>query len=176
MAFGVDVNSKNAVITQEQFIAVNCFLRYGTMPKQMIIETWLKMLDPQGYGKISKESYIDFFEKLARGRLTMINTIVSSSFAQMLAGHLEQKGCLNADTKELIMKILAKKLFDKEIDIELFNQTLKSISELEVPDSKPIQDFNFLDGLISTVSDDTKAGKAVRRMQEVLAKKISQAL
>jgi len=39
----------------------------------------------------------------------------------MLAGHLEQKGCLNADTKELIMKILAKKLFDKEIDIELFN-------------------------------------------------------
>jgi hypothetical protein len=81
MAFGVDVNSKNAVMTQEQFIAVNCFLRYGTMPKQMIIETWLKILDPQGYGKISKESYIDFFEKLARGRLTMINTIVSSSFA-----------------------------------------------------------------------------------------------
>jgi hypothetical protein len=39
----------------------------------------------------------------------------------MLSGHLEQKGCLNTDTKELIMKILAKKLFDKEIDIELFN-------------------------------------------------------
>jgi hypothetical protein len=48
----------------------------------MIIETWLKILDPYGYGKVPRDSYIDFFEKLARGRLTMINTIVSSSFAQ----------------------------------------------------------------------------------------------
>ena len=49
------------------------------------------------------------------------------------------------------MKVLAKKFYDKEIDIELFNQTLRSISELEVPDCKPIQDFNFLEGLIATV-------------------------
>ena len=124
------------------------------MPKQMIIETWLKILDPFGYGKLTKESYLDFFEKLARGRLTMINTIVSSSFAQQLSSFLEQKGCMNGDTKELMMKTLAKKLYDKEVDIELFNQTLRSVSELEVPDSRPIADFNFLDSLIDTVQDD----------------------
>ena len=45
---------------------------------------------------------------------------------------------MNGDNKEIMMKILAKKLYEKEIDIELFNQTLKSVSELEVPDSKPI--------------------------------------
>ena len=81
----------------------------------------------------------------------MINTIVSSSYAQQLSAFLDQKGCMNGDTKELMMKILAKKLYDKEIDIELFNQTLRSISELEVPDSRPIADFNFLDSLIDTV-------------------------
>ena len=63
------------------------------------------------------------------------------------------------------MKNLAKKLYDKEIDIELFNQTLKSISELEVPESKPIQDFNFLDGLIASVKDDSKTSKAVKKVQ-----------
>ena len=40
-------------------------------------------------------------------------------------------------------------MYDKEIDIEVFNQTLKSISELEVPESKGLADFNFLDGLIA---------------------------
>ena len=52
------------------------------MPKSMIIETWLKILDPNGFGKIPRDSYLDFFEKLARGRLTNVNTLVSSSFAQ----------------------------------------------------------------------------------------------
>ena len=81
-AFGVDINSKNAMVSQEQFIAVNCFLRYGTMPRLMIIETWIKILDPYGYGKLPRHFYMDFFEKLARGKLTLISTIVSSSFAQ----------------------------------------------------------------------------------------------
>ena len=51
-AFGVDVNGKNALITQQQYIAVNCFLRYGSMPKQMIIETWIKILDPYSLGRL----------------------------------------------------------------------------------------------------------------------------
>ena len=148
------------------------------MPKQMIIETWLKILDPFGYGKLSKESYLDFFEKLARGRLTMINTIVSSSFAQQLSAFLEQKGCMNGDTKELMMKFLAKKLYDKEIDIELFNQTLRSISELEVPNSRPIADFNFLDSLIDTVQDDKKkgGGNAFKKFKNTLGKGIASAV
>ena len=56
-----------------------------------------------GYGKLQKEFYIDFFEKLARGKLTLISTIVSSSFAQQIASFLEQKGCLNPETREIIM-------------------------------------------------------------------------
>jgi hypothetical protein len=95
-------------------------------------------LDPYGYGKIQKDFYIDFFEKLARGRLTMISTLVSSSFAQQLASFLEQKGCVNPDNKEILMSKLAKKLYDKEIDVEMFNKTLRSVAELDIPDSKPL--------------------------------------
>ena len=123
------------------------------MPKQMIIETWLHILDPYGYGRIQRQSYMDFFEKLARGKLTLISTIVSSSFAQQIVSFLEQKGCLNPETGELIMKELARRFADKEIDIELFNQTLRSVNDLDVPESKPITDFTFLEELIATIDN-----------------------
>jgi hypothetical protein len=58
------------------------------------------------------------------------------------------KGCINPDTREIIMAKLTKKLMDKEIDIELFNQTLRSVADLDVPESKPIADFGFLEELI----------------------------
>ncbi len=77
------------MVSQEQFIAVNCFLRYGTLPRLMIIETWIKILDPYGYGKLPRHFYMDFFEKLARGKLTLISTIVSSSFAQQIVSFME---------------------------------------------------------------------------------------
>jgi hypothetical protein len=47
-----------------------------------------------------------------------------------------------------MMAKLSKKLMDKEIDIELFNQTLRSVADLDVPESKPIADFGFLEELI----------------------------
>jgi len=75
-----------------------------------------------------------------------------------------------------MMKYLTKKLFDKEIDIELFNQTLRSVSELEVPECKPIADFNFLEGLIATVKDDSKTAKAIKKIQDAIAKKVQDAL
>jgi len=34
---------------------------------------------------------------------------------------LEQKGCINSETKELTVGKLEKKLMDKEIDIEIFS-------------------------------------------------------
>lgn len=46
---------------------------------------------------------------------------------------------------------LAKKLLDKEIDIDVFNQTLRSVADLDVPDSKPLTDFGFLENLIKTI-------------------------
>ena len=139
------------MVSQEQFIAVNCFLRYGTLPRLMIIETWIKILDPYGYGKLPRHFYMDFFEKLARGKLTLISTIVSSSFAQQIVSFMEQKGCVSPDNGEINIKVLTKKLIDKEIDIELFNQTLKSVNDLDVPESKPITDFSFLEDLIATI-------------------------
>jgi len=78
-------------------------------------------LDPQGLGRLSEEFYRDFIEKLARGKLTLIQTIVSHSFAQQITDLLETKGCINMDTREIMMPRLAKKLLDKEIDIEVFN-------------------------------------------------------
>lgn len=60
-----------------------------------------------------------------------------------------------------MMSKLAKKLYDKEVDIELFNQTLRSVSELDIPDSKPLPDFNFLDGLIATIDDKKKKTSVV---------------
>jgi len=50
------------------------------------------------------------------------------------------------------MAKLTKKFIDKDIDIELFNQTLRSIADLDVPESKPITDFSFLEDLIATVN------------------------
>ncbi len=94
---------------------------------------------------------MDFFEKLARGKLTLISTIVSSSFSQQIISFMEQKGVINPDTGEIIMAKLSKKLMDKEIDIELFNQTLRSVNDLDVPESKPITDFSFLEELIATI-------------------------
>ena len=37
------MNGKHAYISQQQYIGVNCFLRIGSLPKQMIIETWIKV-------------------------------------------------------------------------------------------------------------------------------------
>jgi hypothetical protein len=68
-----------------------------------------------------------------------------------MAAFLERKECINPHTKELIMKTLSKKLLDKEIDIELFNQTIRSVADLDVPESKPITDFGFLDGLHTSI-------------------------
>ena len=43
LSLGVDVNGKHAYISQQQYIGVNCFLRIGSLPKQMIIEIWIKV-------------------------------------------------------------------------------------------------------------------------------------
>ena len=87
---------------------------------------------------------MDFFEKLARGKLTLISTIVSSAFASQLLQYLEQNDCVNPDTKDVIMSKLAQKLYDNEMDIELLSQTIRSVADLDIPDSKPITDFTFL--------------------------------
>lgn len=104
-------------------------------------------------GLLPKDFYMDFLEKLARGKLTLIQTIVSHSFAQQIVSLLEQRDCINPDTREIIMKTLERKLLDKEIDIEIFNQTLRSVAELDVPDSKPLTDFSFLDSLLKTIEE-----------------------
>ena len=129
----------------------------------MIIETWIKVsaanekicqiLDPNGMGLIPGQYFMDFLEKLARGKLTLIQTIVSHSFAQQIVSVLESKDCINLETGEIVMTKLKKKLLDKEIDIEIFNQTLRSVAELDVPDSKPLTDFSFLDSLLKTIKD-----------------------
>lgn len=59
------------------------------------------------------------------------------------------------------MKKLSKQLMDKEIDIELFNQTLRSVADLDVPESKPITDFGFLEGLIQTIDHKNETGMGV---------------
>ncbi|CDW74465.1 UNKNOWN [Stylonychia lemnae] len=150
-AFGVDTESKNATISQRQFIGLNCFLRYQSMPRQVIVKIWIKILDPLGLGKIQKEAYKIFFEKLARGKLTLISTIISSAFAEQLTQYLEQNGCLHPDTKEIIMSKMAQKLYDSEIEIEILSQTLRNIADLNIPDSKPITDFKFMGELLNDI-------------------------
>lgn len=49
-------------------VATFKFSPNGTMPKLMIIETWLKILDPLGYDYLTNKLCLDFFEKLARPR------------------------------------------------------------------------------------------------------------
>jgi hypothetical protein len=52
--FGVDANAKNALVSQEEFITMDCFHRYGTLPRNMIIETWLKIFDLYAYCKLPR--------------------------------------------------------------------------------------------------------------------------
>lgn len=72
-------------------------------------------------GIIPKPYFTDFLEKLARGKLTLIQTIVSHSFAQQILSLLEAKGCINLETGEILMSKLKKMLLEKDIDIEIFN-------------------------------------------------------
>jgi hypothetical protein len=58
--FGVDANAKNALVSQEEFITMDCFHRYGTLPRNMIIETWLKIFDLYAYCKLPRHFYMDF--------------------------------------------------------------------------------------------------------------------
>eukprot|EP00347_Sterkiella_histriomuscorum_P001155 403373116 len=158
-AFGVDTASKTATISQRQFIGLNCFLRYQSMPKNVIVRTWIKILDPLGLGKIPRDQYMPFFEQLARGKLTLISTIVSSAFAEQLSQYMEQEGILNPDNKEILMPKLAQKLYDNEIDIELLSQTLRNIADLNIPDSKPITDFKFMSEIINEKQMEKKTSK-----------------
>jgi aryl carrier-like protein len=45
-AFGVDTRSINAMVYQEQFIKMKCFMEYQTLNKEELIKVWVKILDP----------------------------------------------------------------------------------------------------------------------------------
>lgn len=50
-----------------------------------------------------------------------------------------------------MMAKLAQKLYDNEIDIEIFSQTLRNIADLNIPDSKPITDFKFMRDILKNI-------------------------
>jgi hypothetical protein len=66
-AFGIDLDDPQAMLYQEQFIRLKCFMEYYTMPKEQIIDIWVKILDPQSLRRIDRSDMYNFLELLARG-------------------------------------------------------------------------------------------------------------
>lgn len=94
-SFGVDVSNKNSKIVWEQYLQMNCFLKYFTLQKEELIEIWIKILDPNGLRHISKIKLQEFLELLARGTTTEEQTLVSKGFANNLIRCFEIENCLS---------------------------------------------------------------------------------
>jgi len=69
---------------------VNCFLRYNSLPRDLTIKTWTKIIDPYGIQKLSRESYLSLFEKLARGNFSETPSMLSINFSERLSSYLEE--------------------------------------------------------------------------------------
>jgi hypothetical protein len=66
-AFGIDLDDPQAMLYQEQFIKMKCFMDYCTIQREQVIEYWLKILDPQSLRRIDRVEMHNFIEILARG-------------------------------------------------------------------------------------------------------------
>ena len=79
--------------------------------------------------KVAEPDYEDALEKLARGKITKEQTILSKSYLDFVTKELESKGCIV--NKKLNMIKLRTALKEKVVEIEIFNKPLwNEIEEL----------------------------------------------
>lgn len=87
---------------------------------------------------VAREAFTSSLEKLARGSLTVGETIVSEKYSQGFYRMVLAKGCCNPEGElgEVIMDKLEKKMLKNEIDLEFLNQTLKPDCEYVLEDEE----------------------------------------
>eukprot|EP00347_Sterkiella_histriomuscorum_P008838 403343544 len=124
-AFGVDVSNKNSKIEWEQYLLMNCFLKYFTLQKEQLIKIWIKILDPNGLRHIQMKKLIEFLEILARGTTTDEHTLVSKAYARNLIKCFEKEDCLSENGNEVLMEKVEEAFKNGTIEIEILNQTLR---------------------------------------------------
>jgi|LauGreDrversion4_2_1035121.scaffolds.fasta_scaffold115327_1 hypothetical protein len=82
------------MLYQEQFILLKCFMDYGTIPGDQVIDYWIKILDPSTLRRIDRVEMHDFLELLARGNTNEEQTLISKQYAKNLLILLDLEGCI----------------------------------------------------------------------------------
>ena len=126
-SFGIDYKDENSRIDFELYVRIKCFVKYYTISKEELIKIWMKILNPINNVSLPKDELEDLFEKFARGRIQSQKILVSVRFSQDMITLLVNEGCENPeDKREILLDAIKQKLEDEVIDIELFNQMIKT--------------------------------------------------
>ena len=109
------------------YVRIKCFLKYYTIAPNDLRKLWMKILNPISRTCLAKEELMDLFERFARGRILDSKILVSAKFSEDMIELLVREGCENPeDPKEIKMSAVLRKLDDGTLDIELFNQMIKT--------------------------------------------------
>lgn len=102
-------------------------MKYYLISRDEIIKMWLKIINPSAVSALTKVDLCDLFERFARGKIQAEKILVSVHFSLNMIKLLEENGCENPeDKKEILMSALEEKIKNGDIDIELFNQMIKT--------------------------------------------------
>jgi len=132
-AFGIDYRDTNSRIDFDMYVHIKCFMKYYTISRDELIKMWFKIINPSSHFSLPKEELKDLFERFARGKIQKEKILVSEHFSKHMIALLEREGCENLeDPKEIQMSKIFKRVEDGTIDIELFNQMIKTECEYRV--------------------------------------------
>ena len=88
---------------------------------------WMKIINPSSSLTLTKDELLDLFERFARGNIQSQKILVSAHFSEKMIKLLEEEHCENPeDPREIVIAEIENRIKEGVIDIELFNQMIKT--------------------------------------------------
>mmetsp|Transcript_34855 Transcript_34855/g.45886 ORF Transcript_34855/g.45886 Transcript_34855/m.45886 type:complete len:199 (-) Transcript_34855:120-716(-) len=132
-AFGIDYRDPNSRVDFDMYVRIKCFMKYYTISKEDLTKMWFKIINPSANVSLPKDELEDLFERFARGKIQSQKILVSAHFSENMIKLLEREGCENPEEpKEILMSEVNRKIEDGTINIELFNQMIKTECSFKV--------------------------------------------
>lgn len=126
-AFGIDYRDINSRIDFDMYVRIKCFMKHYTISPEELLKMWLKIINPSGSLTLTKDELQDLFERFARGNIQSQKILVSAHFSESMIKLLEKEGCENPEEpKEIVVAEIENRIKDGVIDIEVFNQMIKT--------------------------------------------------
>ena len=122
--FGIDISNEYCAIDFETYCRINCFIKYQTTDPVDLIRIWIKILNPQSIMVISVQEMVDLFERISRGCIYEVPTLISTTFSKQMIELFQKEGCLIGEDR-VDMITMQKKIEEGVFDVELFNQLFK---------------------------------------------------